>query len=237
MTKQPQYRRIADQLKRQIQQGSIPTGALLPSEHELCAQFATSRMTVRQALNELVREGFIERQHGKGSLVRSARQALGLLSFKGFSEVVGGANHRVRTETLQPPTHSSWPDPFFYPLTASEQQAGCIGLDRLRYADDQPVMLEQTYLPAATLSALTTTPFLDGSLFRTLSVQFDVTIQNLEQVIRAVAATPAQAAVFGIRPGEPLLHLERRYLTNRPELFIYSSLYCYTAHYPISNNL
>ncbi|CCH53397.1 HTH-type transcriptional regulator frlR [Fibrisoma limi BUZ 3] len=237
MTRQRYYQQIHDALKQQIQQGVYPTGSLLPSENELCAAFQTTRMTVRQALNELVRDGFIERRHGKGSLVTSTRPSLGLLSFRGFSDVVGNTSHQVRTTVLDPPVRGNWPAPFFYPLSADEQQAGCIVLNRLRYADDVPVMLEHTYVPALGTESLLTEPFLEGSLFRTLSVRHQIDMRNLEQSLRAVAARPEQATVLGCKRSAPLLYIERRYLTNRPDFYVYSALYCHTEHYAISNSL
>lgn len=234
VTKPRQYQLIYASLKRQLVDGVYPKGSKLPSENELSAQFQTTRMTVRQALTELVREGFIERQHGRGSIVRSERQALGLLSFQGFSEVVGGS-HAVRTAFLNPPALTPWPVPFFYDLTETEQALSCLTLDRLRYADDSPVMLEHTFVPDIGLSALLTEPLLDGSLFRTLSSRYRLDILNLEQRLRAIGATEAQAQVFDCPVHKPLLYLERRYLTNRPGIHVYSRLFCFTEHYAISN--
>lgn len=237
MIKERHYQRIHDSLKQQILSGMYPTGSLLPSENELCITFQTTRMTVRQALNELVRDGFIERRHGKGSIVTSELPALGLLSFRGFSEVVGKANHEVRTTFLETPAHTKWPTPFIYSLAPEEEKAGCITVQRLRYADDIPVMLECTYLPANNTDTLLTDEFVDGSLFKTLSVRLQINIRNLEQSIRAVAATPEQAKIFGCRRHTPLLYIERRYLTNQPDFYVYSTLYCHTEHYAISNIL
>jgi len=238
MTRLRHYQQIHHTLKQQIQQGVYPTGSLLPSENELCATFQTTRMTVRQALNELVRDGFIERRHGKGSLVTSTRPSLGLLSFRGFSDVVGNTSHQVRTTFLNPPAPADWPAPFVYPLSADEQQAGCIAINRLRYADDVPVMLEHTFVPIQNATAsLLTEPFLDGSLFRTLSVRHQIDIRNLEQSLRAVAARPEQATIFGCRRNTPLLYIERRYLTSLPDFYVYSLLYCHTEQYAISNIL
>lgn len=229
-----QYQLIHASLKRQLVDGVYAPGSLLPSENELSAQFQTTRMTVRQALTELVREGFIERRHGKGSIVRSGRQALGLLSFHGFSEVVG-SRHSVRTEFLNPPALTPWPDPFFYDLTDVEQGLRCLTMDRLRYADDNPVMLEHTFVPDVGLAALLTEELLDGSLFRTLSSRYQLDILDMEQRLRALGATAEQARVFDCPLQTPLLYVERRYLTNRPGVHVYSRLFCFTDHYAISN--
>ena len=231
-----QYQLIYESLKEQLMAGVFPKGSLLPSENDLAARFQTSRMTVRQALTELVREGYIERQHGKGSIVRSERQALGLLSFHGFSDVVGH-NHVVRTDFLTPPALTDWPTVFFYDLTQTEQAVNCLTLARIRYADDHPVMLEYTFVPNISLDGILTDGLLDGSLFRTLHNRYQLAIHNMEQRIQAVSATAPQAAVFDCAPQAPLLYIERRYLTNRPALHVYSQLYCYTDRYAISSGL
>lgn len=234
--KQPQHQRIREALKQQIQGGEFPQGSLLPSENELSTRFGTTRMTVRQALGELVREGFIERQHGKGSFVKSERQALGLLSFRGFSDVVGATSHAVRTEFLGPPRPADWPEPFFYPLSAEERAGGCLVLERLRLAGTDPVMLEQSFLPAPGLDDLLTDGLVDGSLFKTLSVRHGLGIRNLDQTLRAVTATPEQARIFGCRKATPLVYVERRYATTRTGFFVYSQLHCFTEKYALGNS-
>ena len=72
----------------QIQHGVYGVGSYLPSENELCATYNITRTTARKALEELQKEGFIIRQHGKGSQVRERRESLGLLTEQGFSEAV-----------------------------------------------------------------------------------------------------------------------------------------------------
>jgi len=234
-TRQPQHQRIREALKQQIQRREFPQGSQLPSENELCARFQTTRPTVRQALGELVREGFIERRHGKGSFVKSERQALGLLSFRGFSDVVGETSHAVRTEFLEPPYRADWPQPFFYPLTAAEAAGGCLVLDRLRLAGTDPVMLETSYLPAPGLDDLLTDGLQDGSLFKTLSVRHGLGIRDLDQSLRAVRATPEQARIFGCKNATPLVYVERRYATTRTGFYVYSQLHCFTEKYALGN--
>lgn len=233
----PRYQQISEHLRAQIQGGQHPSGSLLPSEHELAGQFQTTRTTVRQALGELVRQGFIERQQGRGSVVRSERQALGLLSFRGFSEAVGKSNHVVRTEFLQKPTRQAWPTHFFQPLSPDERAAGCIALERLRYADDNPVMHETTFVPNFAGNTLTSEAFVDGSLFKTLSLRHGIAIENLEQTLRAQRTDATQSRVFGCPKNTPLLYLERRYITSRAGFFVYSQLFCFTEKYALSSGV
>ncbi|MER7589596.1 GntR family transcriptional regulator [Micromonospora sp. NPDC127501] len=67
---QPRYRVIADQLRKRIESGSIPPGALLPTESALTLEFRASRGTVRQAIAVLREEGLATTEHGRGTSAR-----------------------------------------------------------------------------------------------------------------------------------------------------------------------
>ena len=71
----PKYAQVIAELQRRIESGEYPPGSLLPSEHQLSAEFGTARPTVVRALRELRQAGWIETEQGKGSFVR-ARPAL-----------------------------------------------------------------------------------------------------------------------------------------------------------------
>jgi DNA-binding GntR family transcriptional regulator len=94
------------------------------------------RETVRQGLAELAAEELIEKRKERGSVVSAAEKRLALLSFRGFSEVVGATQHRANTAVLQTPVPEPWPDPFFYSLSDVEHAAGTIYLKRLRSVED-----------------------------------------------------------------------------------------------------
>src|SRR3984885_3110329 len=66
----PKYAQGVAEIKRRIERGSYPPGSLLPSEHQLVAEFGVSRPTVVKSLGELRQEGWIDTQQGKGSFVR-----------------------------------------------------------------------------------------------------------------------------------------------------------------------
>jgi len=71
----PAYRRIADDLRRQITSGELPPGSLLPTQQELSERYTVARMTARQAVAALENEGLVTSQQGKGAIVRS-RQSM-----------------------------------------------------------------------------------------------------------------------------------------------------------------
>lgn len=232
------YRKLQQNLKSQILAGIYGEGDILPSEFELQQLHSVTRSTVRHALNELVREGYILKKQGKGSIVaRQQRRTLGVLSVKGFSEIVSEKKLVVNTLMLEKPVISRWKEPFFYPLDELEQKAGCIFLKRLRYVESDPVMLESTYISNVNLSRFCTKPFVKGSLFETLNVNYAIEITRVEEDLRSVLSDADTARHLRVAAGSPLLHIYLKFYTNRDHLNIYSSLLCNTDKYSIGNRL
>lgn len=235
MSSVPQYKQLHQRLKQEILEGVHKEGDLIPSEHQLSRQFGINRMTVRKALDALVNEGLIAKKAGKGSVVLSNRLSLGLLSFKGFSELVEPTEHSAQTLFLKVPHYAKWSEPFFYQLTQAQLRNGCIQLKRLRLVDNEPVMLEQTWVENNGLKGLVESTLISDSLFKTLHLNYGIEVVNLEQDIRAVAAPEEAAKHLNMKTGNPLIHIYRKYITSKKSFFIYSSLYCNTEKYALGN--
>lgn len=231
--KLPRYKQLHQQLKADILSGQYEEGSLLPSENTLSVEHNMTRVMVRQALSALEREGYIARRQGKGSIVCAQQPALGLLSFRGFSEVVGETEHQPKSTFLQKPLLTEWDSDFFFNVSAEEEEASCIMIGRLRQVDSQPVMLEYTYLPNIGIPDFTEKEWVQDSLFRTLYHHYQIEITNVDQRVWAISAEPDVSGFLGIAVGSPILHIHRKYGTNRPDYFVYSSLYCNTEDYAI----
>ncbi|GAB4469059.1 MAG: DNA-binding transcriptional regulator FrlR [Thermoflexibacter sp.] len=232
------YTLIYQDLKREIQEGKYKAGSILPSENDLRKTYQTTRVTVRQALDKLVQERLIYKEQGKGSFVKAEMSSLGLLSFKGFSEVVGKA-YSIKTQILQPPSIQSFPPNFLYELSQKEKESKCIFLERLRFVDDEPVMLEKTYLPniisEKPLENIINEPLLEDSLFKTLQNKFQIEVTGVEQAIKAIVSNRLYSELLKLTFKSPMLYIQRRYTTNIKDFYIYSLLYCNTSKYAISN--
>ena len=226
------YRQIYNILKSRIQQAIYVVGDFLPSEHELCRTYSITRTTARKALDELLREGFIEKQHGKGSIVKERRQSLGLLTVKGFSEAVG---ENVRTVFIQKPKVLAWPDVLPFPPSKKEMENPCIFFERLRYVGDVPVMIEANWFSAIDLSDFPDQGFIDESFFKTLSQKYLIEITGSEQELWAIYANERVAELLNVKSGTPILQISIKFTTSRLHLNIYSYLFCNTEKYPIGN--
>jgi DNA-binding GntR family transcriptional regulator len=226
------YQRIYNDLKIQIQQGLYKSGDLLPSENELCSKYAITRTTSRKALDVLLKEGFIEKKQGLGSVVTERRKSLGLLNVKGFSEA-GGSD--VKTIFLQKPAISEWSDQIIFPVSEEEKNADCIHFERLRCIDADPVMLENNWLANFGLTSLLENEFIDQSFFKTLSQQYLIEIIGSKHELRAEFANNKTARLLKVDEKTPVLHISVKFITSKPGFNIYAELYCMTEKYPISN--
>jgi len=228
------YQEVLVFLKEQIQRGKYSIGDYLPSENELCLQFSITRTTARKALDELLKEGFIEKIHGKGSRVAERRKSLGLLSVKGFSEAVG---ENVHTEFLQSPVKIEWSDEIQHPLIEDDISAECIFFERLRFVGESPVMVGKNWFPSTELPGFLDLEFVEGSFFKTLSKRYLIEIIGSSSELRAEGADEDVAKLLQIDNGTPVLHISLFFKTSNRKLNIYSELYCNTNMFPIGNQV
>jgi DNA-binding GntR family transcriptional regulator len=235
MNNKPIYVQIYQQLKREIAAGSYVEGDLLPSENELCNRHNSTRMTVRKALQELVQDGYIYRKQGKGSIVSSTRKSLGLLSIKGWTDVVAGSNKHGNTELIEKISLRKLDTSTFQHIMMEVDESNDFHyIKRLRSVDNEAIMLEETYVPSIDLPGFENEPLLEGSLFKTLYTNYGIDVVNMVQEIRAVACNQHTAALLNIPKQTPMLHILRRYNTSRNGCYLYSSIHCDTNKFAIS---
>ncbi len=227
------YISVQNFLKEQIQQGIFRVGDFLPSENELCKRFSITRTTARKALDELLKENFIEKQHGKGSRVIERRKSIGLLTVKGFSEVVG---KNVKTIFLQKPVQQKCESGIVKLFKDENRTSDCWFFERLRYVGKTPVMIEKNWFSATALPNFADASFIENSFFKTLSHKYFIEIIGSSQEIRAEFANEKVSELLHIETHSPVLHISVQFKTSNENLTIYSELYCNTKEYPIGNS-
>ncbi|WP_339708166.1 GntR family transcriptional regulator [uncultured Kriegella sp.] len=231
--KNRKYHTIQDYIRKRIQTGKYPVGSYLPSENEICGQFSTTRTTVRKALDELLKEGFIEKEQGKGSKVLERRKSLGLLTVKGFS---GATDHEVKTVVTDGPKVTDWDPIIAFALTEEEKKSNCVYFQRVRYINDRPVVLENNWYANNELPLIDSDAFIAGSFFKTLSQKHLIEVMGAEQELKSIPASKEVAKNLEIQEGSPILHISVRFRTSKPGLNLYGDLYCNTTDYPIRNS-
>ena len=81
----PLYQQIENDIKEKIASGEYQAGQMLPSENKYCEMYKVSRVTVRNAITDLVDEGILIRKHGKGTFVENQKIQHNMIKFQGFT--------------------------------------------------------------------------------------------------------------------------------------------------------
>jgi GntR family transcriptional regulator/GntR family frlABCD operon transcriptional regulator len=212
-------------------EGVYKEGDLLPSENELCQLYDMTRPTVRQSLSALVSDGYIRKHQGKGSIVHRLPREIGILSVAGTTSAVG--NRNLKTIIIVKPVLRSWNNEFMFPLSKLEKESGCIYMERLRLLEGTPIFYDISFIANINLPRITSRQFENRSLFQVLRDNYQLEIKGGEQRIKAITASLKISKFLRIKKGEPVLHLERKLETNKPGLYLYSSIFCNTEKYSI----
>ncbi len=206
----PLYVQIKERLieyireRRAAPQGEEPA-RLLPEEI-LTETYGVSRMTVRQAVQELVNEGLLYRRRGLGTFIVPTQVTGQLKEIERFNDEwqIQGKKIKVRTASFQLQVASSkWAD-----LLGIEHEVPLLCIERHRYVDDLPVALDFRYLPAELAEFVTPETVETESVFLTLVRKGHFTIEKADYEISARKATKREASFFGIPSGDPVLSRE-----------------------------
>jgi DNA-binding GntR family transcriptional regulator len=214
----PLYFQVAQQLERAIEAGELPPGTRLDNEIDLADRLGLSRPTVRRAIQYLVEQGLLVRKRGVGTQVvhTKVRRSIELTS---LYDDLAAANQRPRTEVLanvvEPAT-----GPVALGLNVPEG-VPVLAVERLRYAQDEPLALMHNYLPAA-LVELSTEALAEHGLYELLRTS-GVHLRLATQTIGARTASAAEARLLAERRSAPLLSMTRTTYDDRGRIVEYAS--------------
>jgi GntR family transcriptional regulator len=200
----PYYAQLAQILREQIRDGVHEPGDLLPSEAELGETYGISRTAVRQALDELVDEGLVQKEKGRGTFVSRPKVAEFVVhELRGFFEEMTRRGAEVRTDVLVHEVTTA--PPHVVPELQLSMGERTIRLDRLRRIGDEPIVLGRTFLPLPRFASLTDEDMSERSLYEILREEHGVHRGGGRRHFEAVAADDEMAEVLEVDRGAPLL--------------------------------
>ena len=207
----PLVYQLSEAIREKIVQREYALGGPIPTEDQLQKYYGVSRTTVRLALAKLVNEGYIRRQQGKGTYVnpqglvtkgRPKSLSIDMFGVKSTSQIVQSAGMKVKTEVLH-----------FARELPSEVVAEKLGInakdpvlhfERVRYADERPLVLEKSWIPAAQCPDLKRED-VKASLYLVLFKKYHHHIAAAHQSLRAVLASELDARILGLEIGAPIM--------------------------------
>src|SRR5258708_5185570 len=220
----PLYHQLKLLLQKDIEQGIYKPGERLPSEPELIRQYGVSRITVRQALDELETEGQVVRRHGKGTYVAEARIEQELVRLTDFVEDMQQAGQHPSSRLLafeHEPALSSIANALN--LTSGTE---VVRIDRLRLAEERPIAYDTTWLPFRFGNLLTGMDLNQETIYHILEERYAIPVLSGAFYITAAEATAQQAAQLEVAPGSALLVIQRiSYTTGDVPVYIQERYY------------
>ena len=203
----PYYLQLKEALTEGIQQGDWGPGDLIPSESQLGKSYGVSRTVVRQALNEMTHEGLVVRQKGKGTFVTQPKISSRSLvqSLEGYYRDMAERGVPVMTQVLEQTLEPADAD-----VAANlelELMAPVVKLVRLRFVEDEPIVLVVSHLPYEMCRDVIKADLEQGSLYAFLEEECGLTIGRGWRRIEAIAADEPAAAHLAVKLGSPLIRL------------------------------
>lgn len=179
----------------------------LLSEREICDIYNVSRTTVRQAMDELEKEGYIYKIHGKGTFVSSKRMNQDLISFYSFTEEMKKLNKVPSSEVIGFEIVQA--DEKICSIFKIEKDDLLYKISRIRKADGLPMMYENTYLPFNRFNGLTKIQLEENPMYDVLLKCFNAKITLAEEYFMPILTNKLESIYLDIKEGSPSLKIER----------------------------
>lgn len=172
-------------------------------EETLTEMFGVSRMTVRQAVQELVNEGLLYRVRGVGTFINSPQVSGQLQEIERF---VDEWSLQGKTIDVMVSAYQIMPAPREWAVSLGlKEKEPVLYIQRRRFADRMPVALDDRYLPGEMADIVTPADVQQESIFLTLARKGNMVIEKADYEISAKAASREEAALLDLKPGCPLL--------------------------------
>ena len=202
----PLYSQLMDVLIDKIKNG-MEENERISSERDICAIYDVSRTTVRQAISELEREGYIYKKRGKGTFVASQKFSQDLESFYSFTEEMKKLGKVPSSKVLK-----------FEILISSNDIVNKMKLiqgdlvykfTRLRLADGEPMIIETTYVPYNMFPGITEQKLNDIALYDIFRDFFNESVEYAEEAFLPVLANEGETKYINVEVGSPSLKITR----------------------------
>lgn len=219
---QPIYKIIENHVKQLINSGNLTQGDLIPSENQLCEEFEVTRMTVRSALNNLVKEGYITRRRGIGSVVLGTNIYDNISAVSGFTQEMNSKGFEVSSILKSLDI-----------IAADEELANKLNINigesiweikRVRLANGKRISYMITYMPVKLFPKITKEQC-KGSLYKFVEESSGNKIAISEREVEAVLSNEELESIFNLEKTEPLLYIKQVCRLANSETFEYSHTY------------
>jgi GntR family transcriptional regulator len=212
------YVQIYTIIREKIEHAEWPAGTQIPTEDDLCRTYDVSKVTVREAIQELAREGFLRRQQGKGTFVLYSVPHLGLTMRTRLTDVLHGEGVTVRRETFERKILT--PSEDIKSILKTEEEIYYI-LSR-KYIDAQPAAVEELFFPTSVLLTVDDSDMLYKSFPDIIEELGIKKISRVVQTCEIDSLKQSHAHHLAMREGLAVLVVSRVYFSSDGTPIAYS---------------
>ena len=213
----PVYYQLKEDILKKIREGVWKVGQCIDSERELSENYGVSRMTIRQALGELVQEGILVREKGKGTFVCEPK--VKQKDMMSFSEIIKRTGRTLETKVVE---FNKIPTPEDLTDTFSFEEV--YKINRNRIVDGECIANEIVYIPSDYCGFINEEK-LKGSLYNILE-EFGYSVEYSESSIKAVIMDETNKKIFGVDEQVPLLQINGKTINSDGKvLFVEEATY------------
>lgn len=198
----PLYEQLMNVVEKEIREGKYQPGDRIMTEAEMAKAYGVSLITVRKAVSLLMEKGLVIRKQGKGTFVTKPKYSRNVKNLQSFSEMctqmgVKPGGRMLKNQIVEADRKTA-------AALGVEPGTKVVYIERLRYADQDPVVIEKNYF-ALKYAFLLEETFDDTSLFRFLKEKNGIRVASSEKLIELCRATAEEAKLLGIKRGDYLL--------------------------------
>lgn len=203
----PLYYRLADIIKKKILDLEFAVGETIPTEAELQKEYSVSRPTIRQAIELLIKQGFLVRERGNTPYVAQAKLAHPVGTISSFTEDMLARNIAPSTRLIS--LRYKKPPKFVAKYLKVRNNEETVFLKRVRSANNEPILISNSYIPQKFVPDLVEKGLPRESLYQTLERDYGIALFETDETVQAVVAEKEEAKLLNVKEGSPLLLVHR----------------------------
>lgn len=219
----PLFQQVKESIRNKILEGTYRPHEKLPSEREMTEGYAVSRITIRQALSELQREGLIFKINGKGTFVSLPKARFDVSKLRGFGESAASIGQEAFSKLIAINTEKC-SDGLAQKLHL-EKGAAVTKIQRLRFLNREPLAFDITYAPAHLGERISAADLQTRDIFDIVENDCGVSISSAGVNAEAINSEESLASHLKIEPQSAVLHIERTIYGQQDSPILYENLY------------
>lgn len=206
----PKHKQIKEDIVEDILSGVYEPGDMIPKQSDYAEKYHVSRMTVRKAIDDLVRKGILQTEKGKGTFVREiAKKAYSYHRLAGFSANVVSSEIRVHSKVVS--IRGIKADKSVAKHLQIAKDSDIVLIERLRYSNDCCVSFQKSYFPKERVRGIDFEKenLNENSLYDVLRRKAGIEMCYLDERFRAIRANQELSGYFNVEEGDPILYVKR----------------------------